>query len=127
MKTPPTLIPRTPFPKSGLILSRGTYKAEYSKLGKRHYRSLGTLDPDLARERRDAFYKELRAAGALIAGSPEAKEARRQGITADSDYGITEIKKPFVVKIGKEYLGTYRTRAEALEVRNRHLGIKETP
>ena len=57
---PPPLTPR-----SGMILSRGVWKAEYTKDGKRLYRSLKTDDEILAAMRRDAFHAELRESGAV--------------------------------------------------------------
>lgn len=107
-------IPRLLRPTSGLSLSRGTYRAEWHRDGKRLYKALATADLATAIVRRDAFYADMLAAGATVA----CGGATRPPLDPASMRYIQEHKGFAVTLPGKRYIGYFRTAEEAKEARN---------
>jgi hypothetical protein len=115
-----TTIPKPRTPDTGLSFYKkgNTYRAEYSTDGVRRYRTLRTDDIAIARERRDAFYAELVAAGATY---PD----RRMEVDPDDDRGIYPATG-FTLRIHGKHIGYYKTREQAREAKRR-LAERGTP
>ena len=123
------LIPKITKPTTGIIFTRYSWKAEVTKDGKRRYYSLGIKDPnDLsgAIEARDKLHRVLKLEGAVVAGTPEAEDARRHSIDpANRTRYIHKVRlrSPWKVVIDKKLIGCYPTQAEAILARNTELGL----
>lgn len=100
-------IPRPRSLDTGLTFApaSNTYRAEYTDDGKRRYRTLRTPDIAIARERRDAFYAELTAAGATY---PD----RKMKVSAEDYRGIYPATG-FNLRIHGKHIGYYRTIEDA--------------
>lgn len=101
-----TTIPKNSGPDYGLLFTQGGYRASFTRNGKRHYRVLKTTDLATARERRDALYAALTAAGAT---PPD----NRMDVKPDDDGGIYKTKPRWTVKIHGHHVGSYATKAQA--------------
>lgn len=108
-----TTIPKPLGPDFGLVFTQGVWKAHFTRAGKRHYRSLRTVDKDTARDRRDALYASLRAAGAT---HPDT----RRPLDPDDERGIYRVK-PYLVRLHGVHVGNYETHAEAVAAKREYL------
>lgn len=109
-----TTIPKNSGPDYGLVFTMGTWKCHFSRDSKRYYRSLKTTDRETARERRDALYAALAAAGA-------APPDRRAVVRPDDDSGIYRTKPSYAVKIHGVHIGTAPTRELARRLKREYL------
>lgn len=109
-----TTFPKPLTPDSGLVLVKGVYKATFTRNGRRLYRTLRTSDITVARERRDALYSALSAAGA-------ATPKREMKTAQPGDSTWIYRRKPFFVRVGKTRIGDYDTFEEAQVARDAHL------
>ena len=112
-----TTIPKPRTPDSGLIFTQGVWKCHFTRAGKRHYRSLRTTDKSIARDRRDALYASLRAAGATV---PDT----RLPLDPDDERGIYRVK-PYLVRLHGVHVGNYETREEAVAAKREYLLRRE--
>ncbi len=97
------LIPKLLRPDSGLTrLTNNRYSIRWTVDGKPKRRNIRAATPEEARRVRDYHYAKLRAAGAIITGSPEHIEATDRGIYCY-----------YTVKTGGRHIGNFKTREEA--------------
>lgn len=106
--------PKQDNPMSGLLKIRGRWQACYCDNGKRRTKSLGDADAEEARRRRDVFYAQLRAGGAV-----EAKLGRPRGATRKETPYIYANKRWSVVVRGK-FVGGFDDLDEAVAARDEY-------
>ena len=104
-KPPTYTVPLIRNARSGLILSRGFYKASYMVDGKPRYKSMRTKDLETATLRRDEFYASL--------DCPVKHGEGDRFLYPLSGY---------VVRIRGKYIGTFQDRDEAIAARDKELG-----
>ena len=107
MKSKPPIytVPLIRNARSGLVMSRGFWKAHYTVDGKPRYKSMRTKDLATATLRRDEFYGGL---GCSV----------KHG---EGDRFLYPISG-YVVKIRGRYIGTFQDRDEAIAARDKELG-----
>lgn len=85
--------------KSGLTFTRGMWKAMYRVNGQPRMKSLSTKDLETARIRRDEFYRIL---GVDVIEKPTERHVYRLCT--------------YQVRVGGSYIGSYKTKREAMQV-----------
>lgn len=107
MKRKPTTytVPLIRNARSGLIMSRGVWKAHYTVDGKPRYKSMRTKDLATATLRRDEFYASLDCP-----------------VTHGEGDRFLYPLSGYVVRIRGKYIGTFQDREDAIAARDKELG-----
>lgn len=108
--TPTIKVPTIRTPRSGLCFSRGTWRAMFTKDGKRLMKSMKTKDLVEAARRRDEFYATL---------GVEVTHGKGERFIYPVEH--------FVIKVQGAYIGTASTIEEARSMRDRAMEMLGIP